>query len=111
MRIMGIEKQKWLLSHEDRQWETGVWIGLTDYFTPGTLRWSINQDQPDYTNWAFGEPNDQIMSEHPGGACARFGADFEENDKAGFQIDVFSPACDWLVIMRRQSYWLGEQPS
>ena len=90
---MGVEKQKWLLSHEDRQWENSIWIGLTDFFTPGTLRWSMNQDQPDYTNWAYGEPNDGIMNEHPGAACARFGKDFEENDKweltnCGDRIDM-----------------------
>ena len=34
-----------------------MWIGLTDYYTPGILTWTINQDQPAYTNWAYGEPN------------------------------------------------------
>ena len=27
--------------------------------------------------------------------------------QTGFQIDVLSSTCNWPVLMRRQSYWLG----
>ena len=47
----------------------GVWIGLSDFFTPGTLTWSLNQDQPSYTNWVYGEPNDDFMDANTGATC------------------------------------------
>ena len=31
--------------------------------------------------------------------------------QAGFQIDAFIPACDWLTALMRQSYWLRASPS
>ena len=27
--------------------------------------------------------------------------------QAGFQIDAFISACDWLMLLMRQSYWLA----
>ena len=49
---------------------TGLWIGLSDFFTPGTLTWSVNQDQPSYSKWAYGQPNDDFISANKGATCA-----------------------------------------
>jgi len=45
------------------------WIGLSDYFTPGSLTWSLHQDQPSFTNWAYGEPSEELMSNNIGATC------------------------------------------
>ena len=55
------------------------WIGLSDYFTPGSLTWSLHQDQPSYTNWAYGEPNDELMSNNVGATCTFIPKDIDSD--------------------------------
>ena len=43
---------------------------MTDHYTPGTMTWVLNQDIPNYDNWAYGEPNEQNLAQYPGGNCA-----------------------------------------
>ena len=57
-----------ILNNENYE-KKGYWIGLTDHDTMGTLTWIINQDQPSYQHWAFGEPSDQTLASFPGGTC------------------------------------------
>ena len=72
-------KKEWMETN-DGKWKD-YWIGLSDYFTPGTLTWSLHQDQPSYTNWAYGEPNDDLMNNNIGATCAFIPKDIESTDK------------------------------
>ena len=59
-------KEKYENEDQKRDW----WIGLSDAFTPGSMTWSIGHDQPSYTNWVFGEPDNALANYPPGTACA-----------------------------------------
>ena len=59
-------KEKFENEDKKRAW----WIGLSDEFTPGTMTWSIRQDQPSYTNWVFGEPDNTLSTLPPGTSCS-----------------------------------------
>ena len=34
------------------------------------MTWSIRQDQPSYTNWVFGEPDNTLGTLPPGTSCS-----------------------------------------
>ena len=36
------------------------WIGLTDRGVEGTFRWEETHQEPSYTNWVDGQPDDAI---------------------------------------------------
>ena len=40
--------------------ELGYWIGLTDLAIDGTWRWQESHQEPSYTNWASGQPDNGI---------------------------------------------------
>ena len=80
-RLISEKKSDWLPSSNGPSDWRDVWIGLSDFFTPGTLTWSTHQDQPSYTNWAYGEPNEDIMSNNVGGTCTFLPADIDASDK------------------------------
>merc|ERR1712136_406147 len=44
-----------------------VWIGLTDYNTPGSLAWITPADTYSYTNWGSGQPSNP--SPYQGSSC------------------------------------------
>lgn len=81
-RLISEKKSDWVPSGQGTpaDWRD-VWIGLSDFFTPGTLTWSTHQDQPSYTNWAYGEPNEDMMSNNVGGTCTFIPADIDASDK------------------------------
>jgi hypothetical protein len=43
--------------------EPHVWIGLTDQVIEGTFEW-INGETLNYTNWAPGEPNNEMNDDY-----------------------------------------------
>ena len=55
-----------------------TWIGLSDYSSPGSLTWTINQVQPSYTNWAFGQPDESLAE---GNRCAFLPTAIEQSNK------------------------------
>ena len=36
------------------------WIGLTDFAMEGTWRWQESHQEPSYTNWASGQPDNGV---------------------------------------------------
>lgn len=70
-----------------------MWIGLEDFVREGHWVYVSNQEPPEYTFWAPGEPNNDVM--HSGGQdCAILKTD-------GFWDDDF---CDNYQLDREHTF-------